>query len=369
MLDICGLNLRLDDFNLRDINLKVRAGEYYIILGPTGSGKTVLLEALAGLRPIDSGQILFSGQDVTGLPPEERNIGMVYQDYALFPHLTVKENIAYGLKKRKMGESQWIEAQIGRLGEFLNIDHLMKRYPINLSGGEKQRVALARALAIKPQLLLLDEPLSALDRQSKRRIQGELRRIHKELEQTILHITHDMEEALSLGDKVAVMEGGKIVQAGTLTEVFQKPVNPFVAGFVGHDNIFNARVGKRNGEKVVLVDKISGVAAAPELEFSVSAIDVPAGSNGFLLIPAEGIILSTSPIQSSARNLFFATVISLEKVGIITHVTLDMGIPIVATITSNSAQDMKIQSGCCLYAACKATSLHFFSPPPTPRSL
>jgi molybdopterin-binding protein len=271
--------------------------------------------------------------------------------------------VANILRRRQMGEKGIVLKQKGlpeqkqkellmKMADFLGISHLLSRYPPTLSGGEQQRTALARALVVEPEILLLDEPLSALDNQSKKKMQQELHRIHKELKKTILHITHDMEEALSLGDKIGIMEQGRIIQVGPPQEVFQKPVNQFVAEFIGHDNIFRGRIDEKEGRKVVLVEGV---------EFYVAGGNLPAGEEGFLLLPAEGIILSPTPIKSSARNCFSGTVSTVEKRGFISIVTLDIGIPIVAKITTSSVEEMGITAGGKLFATFKATSLHFFS--------
>ncbi len=351
MIKITGLNLKFAAFELRDINLRIKPGEYFILLGPTGAGKTLLLEAIAGLHKLESGHIYIKGQEATDLSPELRRAGIVYQDYALFPHLTVAQNITYGLKQKGLPKQQ--QKEIAReMADFLGISRLLSRYPPTLSGGEQQRTALARALVVEPEILLLDEPLSALDNQSKKKMQQELRRIHREFKKTILHITHDMEEALSLGDKIGIMEQGRIIQVGSPQEVFQKPVNQFVAEFVGHDNIFRGRIEEKNRGKMVLAEGV---------EFYVAGENLLAGEEGFLLLPAEGIILSPIKIQSSARNCFSGTVSTVEKRGFISIVTLDIGIPIVAKVTTSSVEEMGITVGSKLFATFKATSLHFFS--------
>ena len=351
MIKIADLNIKFTAFKLTDISLRIKPGEYFILLGPTGAGKTLLLEAIAGLHQLESGHIYIKGQEATDLSPELRRAGIVYQDYALFPHLTVAQNIAYGLKQKGLPKQKQKE-MARKMADFLGITHLLSRYPPTLSGGEQQRTALARALVVEPEILLLDEPLSALDNQSKKKIQQELRRIHKEFKKTILHISHDMEEALSLGDKIGIMEQGRIIQVGSPQEVFQKPVNKFVAGFVGHDNIFRGRIEEKEGRKVVLVEGV---------EFYTASGNLPSGEEGFLLLPAEGIILSPTPIKSSARNCFPGTVSSIEERGFISIVGLDIGIPIIAKITKNSAQEMGVRIGGKLFATFKATSLHFFS--------
>ncbi|CAK7028771.1 molybdenum ABC transporter ATP-binding protein [Tissierella sp. P1] len=211
MLEIKNIQLRLGRFALNNIDLKINLGEYFVILGPSGSGKTVLLETIAGLYRPDSGNILYNKNDITLLPPEKRDIGFVYQDYELFPHMTVEDNIIFGLKIRGMNKKIILE-KLYKLVSMLKIEHLLKRYPNKLSGGEKQRVALARAIIISPKILLLDEPLSALDIMIKPTLQQEIKNIHKEFKSTIIHVTHDIEEAIFLADRIGIMSDGNLLK-------------------------------------------------------------------------------------------------------------------------------------------------------------
>lgn len=211
MLEIKNIQLKLGRFVLNNIDLKINLGEYFVILGPSGSGKTVLLETIAGLYTPDSGKILYNKNDIILLPPEKRDIGFVYQDYELFPHMTVEDNIIFGLKIRGMNK-KIISEKLYKLVSMLKIEHLLKRYPNKLSGGEKQRVALARAIIISPKILLLDEPLSALDIMIKPILQQEIKNIHKEFKSTIIHVTHDIEEAIFLADRIGIMSDGNLLK-------------------------------------------------------------------------------------------------------------------------------------------------------------
>ncbi len=243
MLRLEDISLKLGAFQLRKVSLQVRQGEYAVLLGPTGTGKTVLLETIAGIHRPDQGRIFLNDLDATPLPPEVRHLGVVYQDYALFPHLTVYGNIAFGLRlKDKVGTG--MRHAVEEMAGFLEIAHLLKRRPKHLSGGERQRVALARALVLKPHMLLLDEPLSALDRSTRDRLRRELKRIHEEIGVAILHITHDLSEAFFLADRLLVMKQGAILQEGRPGEVFQRPADRFVAELLGIENFIPAEVGE-----------------------------------------------------------------------------------------------------------------------------
>lgn len=222
MLDIKNINVNLKGFTLTDINIHINNGEYFVILGPSGSGKTVLLETIAGMYPVDNGDIIYNNESLLNLKVEKRGIGFVYQRYELFPFLTVRDNIAFGLKLKKI-DKKTIEDQVKKYLELFKIEHLEKRYPRNLSGGECQRVALARALIISPKILLLDEPLSALDRFTKEILIEEIKNINKIFKVTVIHVTHDIDEAIYLGNKIGIMTKGQMKNIMTSSE-FQSKV-------------------------------------------------------------------------------------------------------------------------------------------------
>ncbi len=230
---------------LHDINLDFRHGELVALLGPSGCGKTTLLRIIAGLEQADQGRILIQGEDASRLPVRERNVGFVFQHYALFRHLTVFENVAFGLRvkpRRERPREAQIQARVKTLLELVQLGHLAARHPAQLSGGQRQRVALARALAVEPRVLLLDEPFGALDAQVRKELRRWLRTLHDELHVTSLFVTHDQEEALEVADRVVLMNAGRVEQVGTPAEVYDQPASPFVHRFLGSVNLFRGRV-------------------------------------------------------------------------------------------------------------------------------
>ncbi|WP_322963561.1 sulfate/molybdate ABC transporter ATP-binding protein [Sphingomonas fuzhouensis] len=247
------ISRRFGGFTALDrVSLETRPGEFLALLGPSGSGKTTLLRTIAGLDFADEGHVLFDGQDMTGTPATERRIGFVFQNYALFRHMTVAQNIAFGLtvrKRRDRPAKAAIAAKVAELLALIQLPDLGDRYPAQLSGGQRQRVALARALAIEPRLLLLDEPFGALDAQVRKDLRSWLRRIHDETGLTSIFVTHDQEEALEIADRIVVMRGGVIEQVGTPDEVQRAPATAFVSSFIGETN--RLAVTRRDGAAVV----------------------------------------------------------------------------------------------------------------------
>ncbi len=224
---------------LRDVSLAIEPGEFFALLGPSGSGKSTLLRLIAGFVQAHSGRLLIAGAEVSGVPPWERNVGMVFQNYALWPHMTVRENVAFGLEERRMPAS--VVAQKVRAAlDLVNLAEYAERRPSQLSGGQQQRVALARTIAVEPKVLLLDEPLSNLDAKLRIRMREELRALQRKLGITTIFVTHDQEEAMTTADRIAVMDQGVIQQVGTAMEIFDDPANRFVANFVGSINLLTA---------------------------------------------------------------------------------------------------------------------------------
>ena len=235
-VELVGVSKSFDDVvAVDDVDLAVRSGEFLSLLGPSGCGKTTTLRLIAGFEQPDRGALLIDGVDVAGLPPYKRNVNTVFQAYALFPHLTVLENVAYGLKQRRLDRATR-EAQAREALRLVRLPEIGPRKPRQLSGGQQQRVALARALVMKPKVLLLDEPLGALDLKVRRELQIELKRIQQEVGITFVYVTHDQEEALAMSDRVAVLDQGRIEQLGTPTEIYDAPATRFVADFIGETN-------------------------------------------------------------------------------------------------------------------------------------
>ncbi len=218
------------------VDLEIRRGEFFTMLGPSGSGKTTCLRMIAGFERPDEGAIELAGTDVSGLPPNERDVNTVFQDYALFPHMSVGDNIAYGLKVKRVGSGERRD-RVAEALAMVRLEGYEKRRPSQLSGGQRQRIALARALVNRPQVLLLDEPLGALDLKLRQQLQVELKRIQEEVGITFIYVTHDQDEALSMSDRIAVMDSGRVIQCGSPHEVYDEPDSSFVAGFVGVSNL------------------------------------------------------------------------------------------------------------------------------------
>ena len=221
---------------IEDLSAVIKPGEFFTLLGPSGCGKTTLLRMIAGFNTIEAGTISFNERVINNLPPHKRNIGMVFQNYAVFPHMTTRENVAFGLKIKKTPKDI-IKAKVDRMIELVGLDGFQKRDVTLLSGGQQQRVAIARALVNEPDVLLLDEPLAALDLKLRKEMQHELKRIQQEVGITFIFVTHDQEEALTMSDKIVVMKDGNIEQIGTPQEIYNEPINDYVANFIGESNI------------------------------------------------------------------------------------------------------------------------------------
>lgn len=347
MIRVKGLYKAWKEFKLQDINLEVKRGEYFVILGPTGAGKTLLLETIAGFYIPEQGEVWLDGQEVTRISPEQRKIGFIYQDYSLFPHMTVEQNIRFGLKARNSSALQ-NKDRVQEIMEWLGIAHLAHRRPATLSGGEQQKVAIARAIAIEPAVLLLDEPLSALDRRTRDYLREELKRVNETLGITMLHVTHDQTEAMVLADRIGVMMHGRIVQVGSPKEIFHKPLNEELAEFVGVENILPGTV-QRHEQGIATIDTDAGVRIYAVSEYRAGAVKV-------LVRPEDITLAGQSVTDGSARNVLRGLIVDLEDLGPLTRVKLDSGL--VALITTQSREELGLHQGTAVHATFKATAVH-----------
>lgn len=328
MIEIQDMTLQLGRFRLQDVNLRIENGEFFVLLGPTGSGKTVLLESIAGLKLIEKGKIILNGEDVSNKKPEKRNISICYQDYALFPHMKVKDNIRYGLRFADKAKHDKYNKTFDMLVDMLKIKHILERYPLFLSGGEKQRVALARALVVEPEILLLDEPLSALDTGIKETIESELKNIHQEIKTTTIMVTHDFREAYYLADKIGIISDGSILQVNSVNEVFQHPQTRFVAEFVGMKNII---------EKEKFLSSFPGIITNENLSRYVG-------------IRPENILLSSEEFPH--LKCFPAKIRSWRNNGIYLIIQLEsQGLMFTAYLTHNRSYQLELLSDNQIYIA------------------
>jgi molybdate transport system ATP-binding protein len=333
---------------LADIGLEVEEGEFVTLLGPSGSGKTTLLMAIAGFTRPDSGTILLAGRDITGVEPEDRDFGFVFQGYALFPHMSVADNIAFPLKVR-MWDRAKIDARVEEMLGTVGLQELAKRKPRELSGGQQQRVAIARALAFHPKILLLDEPLSALDAPAREGLRGELRHLLESAGVPAIVVTHDRAEALALGDRLAVLADGAVRQVGPVHEVFSSPVDAGVARVVGTENVFPSRLLRREHGLVVVR------AGSAELV----GVD-PGGveDEAYACIRAEDVVVEPDRGQaSSAQNHLPGVVAARRDEGPLVRITIDCGVPLVALVTRASAERLRLVPGASVSAAVKAPSV------------
>jgi molybdopterin-binding protein len=346
VLRIESLTVTLGAFSIDEISLAIEEGEYFIVLGPTGAGKTILLETIAGIHTPRGGRILLDGQEITTMAPRSRPFGIVYQDYMLFPHLTVGANIGFGLRQRKVSRGER-ETFVREICSVLEIGHLVDRFPGSLSGGEQQRVALARALVLRPRVLLLDEPLSALDGRTRERMRKELAEVRRLTGTTIVQITHHFEDVFALADRVAIMREGRLVQVGETMEVFLHPADPFVAEFLGVGNIIRGRSTAAGALVRISSGRAPDFCAVSDLVGDVVAT-----------LHAEDVILSDGPFVSSARNSLPGTVSAIVPCGGTIRVQLDVGFPLTAVLTRESCRDLDLAVGCEVFATFKASAVH-----------
>jgi len=346
------VSLKVGGFALRDVSLDIPSGGYGLVIGPTGSGKTSLLEAVAGHVGLAGGRITLDGREVTRLAPEERGVGFVYQSYHLFPHCTVRDNIGYGLRGSPPDVRR---ARVNELASILGIAPLLERGIEGLSGGEQQRVALARALAPRPSILLLDEPFAAVDPALRRVLRRELMLMREREGVTTLHVTHDVDDALRLGDVVAVLADGGVVQSGPPEHVFRFPNSPFVAHFLGSGTVLKGvvlRSGPAEGDPPRFQARF---------ESSGLALEVIAEREGetHALIRPEDLLVSRDPFEGYPRNRFDAVVRRVERLGPVANVHLEVNeILLLASVTTATVDAQSITAGQRVHVALKATAVH-----------
>lgn len=350
MIEIKDLSIHLGDFSLSNINLTIGEGEYFVILGPTGAGKTVLLECIAGLRRLNQGELWIDETNVTAMPPEERNMGYVPQDYVLFPHLNVAQNLAFGLRQRKYSKSE-TRRRVKNLVDLLDISYLINRDTRNLSGGEKQRIAFARALSTEPRILLLDEPLTALDPGQKHKLWWELKKLQRTLKVTLIHVTHDFEEALALADRIAVLNNGRIVQVDIPEKVFRKPQSRFVAEFLEVENIHKGRVAKRDGPTAQIV---------LENEVNIWGVTENEGEVFVSIRPEDIVLTKKRSVDYQPKNVLFGEVSAILNRGILVQIVVDVGIPFVALITRQAYIDLGLNIGLTVGIIFDEKDVHIF---------
>ncbi|NVO19182.1 MAG: ABC transporter ATP-binding protein [Bacteroidetes bacterium] len=345
LLRLDKISRKFSTFGLKDICFSINRSDYFMLLGVSGAGKSVLLEIIAGLVTPDSGTIQLGGNDITHTKIQHRKIGLVFQDHAIFPHMTVYENIAYplhGLVKNAKEKKEIISDIASKLG----ITGLLDRKPSRLSGGELQRVSLARALVQKPEILLLDEPLASLDSLLKSELRSLLRQLNR-WGQTIIHVTHDYEEAISLGNIIAVMHKGEILQSGTPSEVFSHPKSQFVAHFTGARNFYRVKRSDEGNEALIN---------------ETILIKLPASEgnrDGFILVRSEDIFLSKDPVETSAVNNFKGVILEIVPTRSGIEIVADIGIPIYSVITQESLQNMGLKEGQSCFIHFKASAVRF----------
>jgi len=347
-VEVRGLYLNLRCFKLVNINLRVRGGGYLVVLGPSGAGKTLLLECIAGLRKPDRGVIRIGGRDVSKLPPEKRGVALVPQRYALWPHMSVYDNIAYPLKCRKVSKGE-IRRKVREIADALGIASLLRRKPTTLSGGEMQRVALARALIWDPEAILFDEPTAALDPRSREDAWRLIKELRKELKFTAIHVTHDLAEAATLGEEVAFMEGGRMIKQGSLNDVMACPE---AVRYFGDVNLLKGKVEKVEEDHSIV--EVRGVKLIVAGRWKL-------GEEVILMLRPEDVMVAREPIRTSARNSLKVTIESIEDRGPLSLLYCKAGgLSLRVYVTKSSKENLNLGPGAKVIAIFKATALKRF---------
>ena len=351
MVELRNVTKRFGTFEaLKEASFEIRAGEFMTFLGPSGCGKTTCLRLISGFDTPSSGQILLDGKDVTFEPPYRRDVNQVFQNYALFPHLSIYENIAFGLRMKKIPSAQ-IRERVDRVVKMTSLQDFTERKPAQLSGGQRQRVALARAIVCEPKVLLLDEPLSALDAKLRTQMRVELKQLQKKLGITFIFVTHDQEEALTMSDRVAVINAGRVEQIGTVNEIYYKPATRFVASFIGESNIVEAEILRAEGE--LLYCRLEG-----GLELAVRSPKPPAHSQILLSLRPEKIRLTRE--NTGARNSFPGTIEMEIFKGAMDELTISVqgGLQLGAVLANDGQAESDFHEGERVFARIQPEDIH-----------
>lgn len=334
-LKVDGVSKKLGTFALTDVNLEVAESEYFVLLGPTGAGKTVLLETIMGFHRPEKGRVFLNGRDITDVPTEKRGLGYVPQNCPLFPHMTVSENVEFGLKMRRKASAER-KQNVHKMLTLVGLEGMEERTPEALSSGERQKIVLARVLATEPKIVLLDEPLASIDAEATRALRKELKRINHELGVAVVHVTHDQIEAFSLADKLAIIREGRIVQEGRPNEVLLNPADEFVARFLGYENVFHVKLVKIEKEtSEVSVDGVT-IRLAGTLESQEATV----------AIRPENILIATKPFPVvDGWNVFKGNIEGYTNLGPFVEVTVDAGVLLKAFVDKRTFLDANLSDG------------------------
>lgn len=343
------LSFKIGDFQLRHISLEIAQGQYFVLLGPPGSGKSIFLECLCGLKRADSGKIYIDGHNVTDVEPRTRSIGYVPQDYALFPHLSVERNIAFGLRAHNHNRRA-IPKKAARAAEMLDIGHLLNRSIHGLSGGEKQRVALARALVLQPKVLLLDEPVCALDEATRQNVCAQLHRVQRQLGLTTIHVSHNLEEAFSIADQAGILYKGNLQQIGSMSQLLRQPQNEFVARFMRCDNLFSARVAQPSPQPKTTTVQCGQV-----------QLVVPGQHQGrikFIVRPENVLLIKPGQTNHKKNNELKVKLIRFRDCGSYVRMELKGPLELVAHISHTAFAELKTEHQSDLLAVLHPENIH-----------
>lgn len=357
-LEIKNLSVDLGNFHLKNINLSIEEGEYIVLIGPTGSGKSVLLETIIGFYKEKEGIITLNNEVINDLLPEDREIGIVYQDHVLFPNMNVFDNIAYGLKRNKDLSEDEINLKVMEIAESMNITDILQRNVQTLSGGESQRTALARALIVEPKMILMDEPFSALDVSTQNKLTNLIKTLGKKYKTTFLHVSHNFNDIWNLADKVGVMKNGELHQIDTVSEVFTKPDNDFVADFVGVQNILQGTIEKAepSSVKIKVNDELSLYSS--DSDFCKNHKHAHKGDDITVALRPENIIFSKGKFESSAKNQIKGKVIDIVEKGPVIWVSTEVNnIVFKGILTKSSYENLEIEINKEIYLVFKSLNV------------